>query len=233
MIGSIKTKCEMRDGKPVLVRLPELHFNDDRGDKPVGINQHIGRRPIAAFGNSSGDKEMLEYTEGGGGTRFEALVLHDDAKREYAYGPALGLPGPKLGAFPQVLYDQAKQSGWTVVSMKNDWAQVFPFEPSTVIAIDVLLEPDAVMLQRAEADNANLLKVYPRGFALDASHRPHITMLQCFVRIADLGKVYEAVGKLLAGTNVDALKLNATERYYLQPGNSAWRALSPSRLPSC
>jgi hypothetical protein len=105
--SSIKTKFEVRDGKPVLVRLPELNFNDD---KPVGINQHIGRRPIAAFGNSRGDKEMLEYTQGGSGARFEPLVLHDDAAREYAYGPALGLPEPRLGAFPQDLYDQARQA---------------------------------------------------------------------------------------------------------------------------
>ena len=98
--SSIKTKFELRDGKPVLVRLPELNFNDDRSDKPVAINQHIGRRPIAAFGNSRGDEEMLEYTQGGGGARFELLVLHDDATREYAFGPALGLSEPKLGAFP-------------------------------------------------------------------------------------------------------------------------------------
>ena len=124
--SSIKTKFEMRDGKPVLVRLPEVNFNDDKGGKPVAINQHIGRRPIASFGNSGGDKEMLEYTQGGGGARFELLVLHDDAAREYAYGPALGLPEPKFGAFPQALYDQAKKQGWTVASMKNDWKQVFP-----------------------------------------------------------------------------------------------------------
>ena len=216
--SSIKTKFEVHGGKPVLVRLPELNFNDDRGDKPVGINQHIGRRPFAAFGNSRGDKEMLEYTQGGGGARFELLVLHDDGKREYAYGPALGLPEPNLGAFPQSLYDEAQQAGWTVVSMKNDWGVVFPFEPSVVTAIDVLLEPDAVMLRHAEADNANLLKVYPKGFALDASHRPHITMLQCFVRTADLGRVYDAVGKLLASAEVDAMKLDATKRYYLPAG---------------
>ena len=116
----------MRDGKAVLVRLPELNFNDDKADKPVGINQHIGRRPIAAFGNSRGDQEMLEYTQGGSGARFELLVLHDDAAREYAYGPALGLPDTKLGAFTQAVYDEAQKSGWTVVSMKNDWKQVFP-----------------------------------------------------------------------------------------------------------
>jgi len=126
--SSIKTKFEMRDGKPVLVRLSELNFNDDKGDKPVGINQHIGRRPIAAFGNSVGDKEMLEYTQGGSGARFMLLVLHDDAVREYAYGPALGLPDVKLGAFTQALYDEAKKDGWTVVSMKNDWKRSFAFE---------------------------------------------------------------------------------------------------------
>jgi hypothetical protein len=216
--SSIKTKFEMRDGKPVLVRLPEVNFNDDEGGKPVGINQHIGRRPIAAFGNSRGDKEMLEYTQGGGGARFELLVLHDDGKREYAYGPALGLPEPKLGKFPQALYEQAKQSGWTVVSMKGDWKQVFPVVQNTVTAIDILLEPDAIMLRHSAADNASLLKVYPKGFALDASHRPHITMLQSFVRTADLGRVYAAVGKVLASAKVNAMKLDATKRYYLPAG---------------
>jgi haloacid dehalogenase-like hydrolase len=170
--SSIKTKFEMREGKPVLVRLPELNFNDDKSDKPVGINQHIGRRPIAAFGNSRGDKEMLEYTQGGSGARFMLLVLHDDPVREYAYGPALGLPDPKLGAFPQSLYEQAKKEDWTVVSMKDDWNQVFPFEQSPVTAIDILLEPDATMLRHAESVNANHLKIYPQGFALDAAHRP-------------------------------------------------------------
>jgi hypothetical protein len=125
--SSIKTRFEMRSGKPVLVRLPEVNFNDDKADKPVGINQYIGRRPIAAFGNSRGDQEMLEYTQSGSGARFELLVLHDDATREYAYGPAKGLPDVKLGAFTQALYDEAKTSGWTVVSMKDDWKRVFPF----------------------------------------------------------------------------------------------------------
>ena len=144
--SSIQTKFEMRDGKPVLLRLPELNFNDDKADKPVGINQHIGRRPIAAFGNSRGDQEMLEYTQAGSGARFELLVLHDDAAREYAYGPALGLPDVKLGAFTQAVYDEAQKEGWTVVSMKNDWKQVFPAGQSPVTAIDILLEPDATML---------------------------------------------------------------------------------------
>src|SRR5438552_3097707 len=126
--SSIKTKFEMRDGKPVLVRLSELNFNDDKAGKPVGINRHIGRRPIAAFGNSDGDRQMLEYTQGGNGARFMLLVLHDDAVREYAYGPALGLPNVKLGAFTPSLYEQTKKDGWTVVSMKDDWKKIFAFE---------------------------------------------------------------------------------------------------------
>jgi hypothetical protein len=213
--SSIKTKFEMRDGKPVLVRLPELNFNDDKGDKPVGINQHIGRRPIAAFGNSRGDKEMLEYTQGGSGARFMLLVLHDDAAREYAYGPALGLPDVKLGAFTQALYEQTKKDGWTVVSMKGDWKTIFPAGQAPVTAIDILLEPDATMLRHAEAVNARLLKVYPKGFALDATHRPHITMIQRFVRTADLDKVYAAAGKVLARANVNAMKLEAHKYYYI------------------
>ena len=216
--SSIKTKFEMRGGKPVLLRLPELNFNDDKGGKPVAINQHIGRRPIAAFGNSAGDREMLEYTQGGSGARFELLVLHDDASREYAYGPARGLPDVKLGAFPPVLDEQAKKGSWTVVSMKNDWKTVFPAAQSEVTAIDILLEPDATMLKQAEAVNARLLKAYPQGFALDATHRPHITMLQCFVRTADLDKVYAAEEKVLAAANVNAMKLEAFKFYYAPAG---------------
>jgi haloacid dehalogenase-like hydrolase len=126
--SSIKTKFEMRDGKPVLVRLPELNFYDDNDGKAIGINQHIGRRPIAAFGNSDGDREMLEYTKAGAGARLAMLVLHDDAAREYAYGPAQGLPDTEMGAFTPALYEQAKKDGWTVISMKDDWKPVFAFE---------------------------------------------------------------------------------------------------------
>ena len=212
--SSVKTKFEMRDGKPVIVRLPQLNFNDDKADKPIGINQHIGRRPIAAFGNSRGDKEMLEYTQGGSGARFELLVLHDDAVREYAYGPAKGLPDVKLGAFTQAVYDQAQKEGWTVVGMKDDWKQVFPAKP-LVTAIDILLEPDATMLRHSAANNARLVKVFPKGFALDAAHRPHITMIQRFVRTADLDQVYAAAGKVLARSNVTAMKLEAFRYYYI------------------
>ena len=217
--SSVKTKFEMRDGKPVLVRLPQLNFNDDKADKPVGINQHIGRRPIAAFGNSRGDQEMLEYTQGGNGARFELIVLHDDAAREYAYGPAQGLPDVKLGAFTQAVYDEAKKAGWTVVSMKDDWKTVFPVAQSEVTAIDILLEPDATMLQKCAANNARLLGVFPKGFALDAEHTPHITMLQCFVRTADLAQLYAAEAKVLAAANVTALKLEAF-KYYYAPGGA-------------
>jgi phosphoserine phosphatase len=213
--SSVKTRFEMRNGKSILLRLPELNFNDDKADKPVGINQHIGRRPIAAFGNSRGDKEMLEYTQGGAGARFMLLVLHDDAAREYAYGPAKGLPDTKLGAFPQALYDQAKKDGWTVVSMKDDWKQVFAPAQSPVTAIDILLEPDATMLERSAANNARLRAAFPQGFALDETHRPHITMIQRFVRTADLDKVYAAVGPVLARANVSGMKLEAFKYYYI------------------
>ncbi len=213
--SSIKTKFELRDGKPVLVRLPELNFNDDKGGKPVGINQHIGRRPIMAFGNSNGDQQMLEYTQGGSGARYELLVLHDDAAREFAYGPARGLPDVKLGAFTPALDEHAKKDGWTVVSMKNDWKTVYP---SDVVAIDILLQPDAVMLQHAAANNARLLGAFPDGFALDETHTPHITMLQAFVRRDDLAKLYAAEEKVLAAANVNAMKLDATKLYYIPAG---------------
>lgn len=123
--SSIKTRYEVRDGKPVLMRLPEIDFIDDKSGKPVGINKFIGRRPIAAFGNSAGDREMLAWTGAGDGARLMMLVIHDDAKREYAYGPANGLPDTKFGAFPQSLMDEAQAKGWHVISMKHDWANVF------------------------------------------------------------------------------------------------------------
>jgi len=216
--SSIKTTFDMRDGQPVLLRLPHLNVYNDKADKPVAINQHIGRRPIAAFGNSGGDQQMLEYTQGGSGARFGLLVLHDDAAREYAYGPALGMPTPTLGAFTPALHEQAKSAGWTVVSMKDDWKEVFPMERNPVTAINILLEPDATMLQRSEANNARLRKVFPKGFALDATHRPHITLLQRFVRTADLDKIYAAAGRVFAGADVLGLRLEAFKYYYIPSG---------------
>jgi phosphoglycolate phosphatase-like HAD superfamily hydrolase len=117
-----------KDGKPFLTKEPKLLLNDNNAGKPEGIHLMIGRRPYAAFGNSTGDREMLEWTGAGAGARLKMLVLHDDAVREYAYGPAQGLPDSKVGTFTPVLYDEAKKDGWTVISMKNDWKRVFPFE---------------------------------------------------------------------------------------------------------
>ena len=118
-----------KDGKPILTKEPKLILNDNDAGKPQGIHLMIGRRPHAAFGNSTGDRQMLEYTKAGDGARLSMLVLHDDAKREYAYGPATGLPDTKVGTFTQALYDKAQKDGWIVISMKNDWKQIFSFEP--------------------------------------------------------------------------------------------------------
>jgi phosphoglycolate phosphatase-like HAD superfamily hydrolase len=127
--SSIETQYEMKDGKPVLMRLPKIHFIDDKAGKPVGINMFIGRRPVAAFGNSDGDRQMLEWTGAGDGARLMMLVFHDDARREYAYGPANGLPDTKFGNFSQSLMDEAKKKGWVVISMKDDWKRIFAFKP--------------------------------------------------------------------------------------------------------
>ena len=116
------------DGRPVLIKEPKLLLNDDNAGKPEGIHLMIGRRPYLAFGNSTGDRQMLEYTKAGAGPRLAMLVLHDDAAREYAYGPARGLPDTKIGRFPPELDDEAAKDGWFVVSMKNDWKRIFAFE---------------------------------------------------------------------------------------------------------
>jgi len=120
--SSIKTKFELRDGKPVLLRLPEIDFNDDKDGKPVAIQKFIGRRPIAAFGNSDGDWQMLQWTAAGSGSRFELIVHHTDAEREVAYDR-----NSAIGHLDKAL-DDAGQKGWTVVDMKKDWKKVFPFE---------------------------------------------------------------------------------------------------------
>jgi phosphoglycolate phosphatase-like HAD superfamily hydrolase len=117
-----------KDGKPILTKEPKLLVNDDNAGKPQGIHLMIGRRPHAAFGNSTGDRQMLEFTGAGDGARLMMLVLHDDVQREYAYGPAQGLPDTKVGTFTQALYDEAKKDDWTVISMKNDWKRIFAFE---------------------------------------------------------------------------------------------------------
>jgi phosphoserine phosphatase len=118
--SSIETKFEMRDGKPVLIRLPKIDFIDDKAGKPVGINSHIGRRPILAFGNSDGDQQMLEWTAAGSGQRFMGLVHHDDAVREWAYDRK-----SSVGQLDKA-WDEAVAKGWIVVSMKDDWKTIFP-----------------------------------------------------------------------------------------------------------
>jgi hypothetical protein len=119
--SSVKVKFELRDGKPVLMRLPDINFIDDGAGKPVGINEHIGRRPIAAFGNSNGDLQMLQWTMGGGGVRFALIVHHTDAEREWAYDRK-----SSVGHLDKAL-DEAQAKGWVVVDMKNDWKTIFPF----------------------------------------------------------------------------------------------------------
>jgi phosphoglycolate phosphatase-like HAD superfamily hydrolase len=118
--SSIKTKYELHDGKPVLARLPELNFIDDKAGKPVGIHQYIGRRPIAAFGNSDGDLQMLQWTTAGEGARFALIVHHTDSEREWAYDR-----NSAVGRLDQAL-EEAREKGWTVVDMQGDWKTVFP-----------------------------------------------------------------------------------------------------------
>jgi phosphoglycolate phosphatase-like HAD superfamily hydrolase len=117
-----------KDGQGILMRDPKLLLNNDGAGKAEDIYLFIGKHPKAAFGNTDGDRQMLEYTQAGGGASLEMLVLHDDAAREFAYGPAQGLPDSKVGTFPQALYDEAKAKGWTVISMKNDWTKIFDWE---------------------------------------------------------------------------------------------------------
>jgi hypothetical protein len=117
-----------KSGRPFLTKEPKLLLNDNNAGKPEGIHLMIGRQPYAAFGNSTGDRQMLEYTKAGDGARLAMLVLHDDAKREYAYGPAQGLPNTKVGTFTQALDDEAAKQSWVVISMKNDWKHVFAFD---------------------------------------------------------------------------------------------------------
>ena len=119
--SSIKLKFEMRDGKPVLMRLPEIDFIDDGPGKPAGIQKFIGRRPTAAFGNSDGDLQMLQWTAAAEGARFMLLVRHTDAEREWAYDRQ-----SPIGRLDKAL-DEAQKRGWTVVDMKKDWKRVFPF----------------------------------------------------------------------------------------------------------
>jgi hypothetical protein len=118
--SSIKTSYEVRDGVPVIIRLPEIDFIDDKEGKPVGIHRHIGRRPIAAFGNSDGDFQMLEWTTAGDGARLGVIIHHTDAEREWAYDRS-----SHIGRLDRGL-DEAESRGWVVVSMREDWRRIFP-----------------------------------------------------------------------------------------------------------
>lgn len=126
--SSLVTKYEVNDGKPELMRLPKPFLDCNFGGKPVAIDLFIGQRPYASFGNSTGDRQMLEWTGAGSGARLNMLVLHDDPVREFAYGPANGLPNSSVGTFDQSLMDEADKRGWSVISMKRDWKRVFAFE---------------------------------------------------------------------------------------------------------
>ncbi len=120
--SSIKTRFELRDDAPVLIRLPQINFIDDKAGKPVGIHQHIGRRPIAAFGNSDGDLQMLQWTAAGDGARFMLIVRHTDSEREWAYDRQ-----SHVGRLDKAL-DAAEANGWTVVDMRKDWRIIYPFQ---------------------------------------------------------------------------------------------------------
>jgi phosphoserine phosphatase len=130
IIGSaLATEFTYNDaGKAILMRSPKLLVTNDFSGKPEDIYLFIGTHPQAAFGNSTGDRQMLEYTQAGGKGALMMLVLHDDPAREYAYGPAEGLPPSKVGTFTQALYDEATSKGWNVISMKKDWKRIFPFD---------------------------------------------------------------------------------------------------------
>ena len=123
MIGSQgKLKFEIRNGKPVLVKLPQIDLLDDKAGKPVGIQKHIGRRPLAAFGNSDGDLEMLQWTMAGSGRRFALIVHHTDAEREWAYDRK-----SDIGAL-DTAWDAASANGWTIIDMRRDWKRVYAFQ---------------------------------------------------------------------------------------------------------
>lgn len=205
-------KLENRSGEPVLVKTLESVFVHDREGKPVGIHTFVGRKPVMAIGNSDGDQAMLEYTTiGNPRPSFGLLVHHTDAEREYAYDAHPQSTGKLVEAL-----ERAPEVGWTVVDMRSDWKVVLPDD--SVTAIDILLQPDRTMLDRAKDVNQRLLKVFPDGFPLDAVHRPHITLVQCFVRTAELEAACAAAEKVLAAVDLEHVELKAVAHYYIPEG---------------
>jgi hypothetical protein len=190
--SSMKTRFEMLDGRAHLMKLSQLDRFNDGEAKPQSIGLHIGRRPLLAFGNSDGDLPMLLHVKSGAGARIALLLHHDDQEREFAYDRDF-----RLSPLAEAL-DKAGAYGLTVVSMKRDWNTIFTHASREVpmtdaIAIDVLLEPDTVLVEHAKAVNAELRQNYPQGFALDPAHAPHITLVQRYVRSSDLDAVTAAV----------------------------------------
>ena len=155
--SSIKTRFELRDGTPVLVRLPEINFIDDKAGKPVGIQMHIGRRPIAAFGNSDGDLQMIQWTTAGSGARFGLIVHHTDADREYAYDRQ-----SSIGRLDKAL-DEAKRQGWTVMDMKQDWKRIFLSLDASRAYIEFIQEGrvSGKTVQHAASNKAEALSLNP------------------------------------------------------------------------
>ena len=209
-----RTVFELRESGPVLVKtLDHLAVNDGVG-KPVGIQQYIGRRPIAAFGNSDGDHAMLQYvTINNPRPCFGLIVHHTDGDREYAYDANPTSTGKLVDAL-----QEAPERGWIVVDMQQDWKQIFDFEPGAVTAIGIVLDPDQTMVEKATAVNARLRVSFPAGFALDAEHQPHITILQRYVRTAELDNVSAAVADVLSREDAAGWQLTAYKNYYLASG---------------
>ena len=222
IVGSAgRATYELKPSGPVLVKTLDYLFVDDKDGKPVGIHEFIGRRPIAAFGNSDGDKAMLEYTTIANPRPSLGMIIHHtDAEREYAYDAH-----PKSsGKLVEALQD-APQRGWIVVDMKSDWKRVFAFEPNgpsgvedRLIAIDVLLQPDGKMLEEAANWNAQMREQSPEGFELDEQHAPHITLVQRFIAESDLGSVLAAVDRVKSAFDIANMQMTATGLYDIPSG---------------
>jgi hypothetical protein len=208
--SSFKSKYDTSLAVPAIVKLPEFNFNDDKLGKPVGIFEHIGKRPVFTAGNSDGDYGMLQYTSTSSGQRFGMIVHHTDSAREYAYDRQSSLAKLSKGL------DDAAKYHWAVVDMKKDWNKIYPAVQSDIIAIDILLDPGKTMLDSAKAYNKLMQQNYSGtgSYSLDELHRPHITVLQCFVKSTELDKVYAAVGKVVQSEQITNQEITTSGFYY-------------------